>query len=69
MSKKYIALTVAGFVLFKIGAAIAYESRGYHAIGGEVLLLLLPFIWYGVEDMVRGMARLWKEVLEDDDII
>ena len=68
MSKKYVTLAIAGFVLFRIAAAAAYESRGYRAVGGEVLLLLLPVIWYLLENVLRDAADWWKEVRRDDKI-
>lgn len=39
---KYAALTVAGVLLFRAGAAYALTERGYKAIGGEVFALFLP---------------------------
>ena len=68
MSKKYVTLAIAGFVLFRIAAAAAYESRGYRAVGGEVLLLLLPVIWYGMENVVRDTIRWCREVLRHDEL-
>lgn len=46
---KYAALTIAGIMLFREGAARALAYRGYFAVGGEVFrplppdFLLLPF--------------------------
>lgn len=45
---KYAALTIAGIMLFREGAARALAYRGYFAVGGEVSpsssgFLLLPF--------------------------
>ena len=50
---KYAALTVAGVLLFRAGAAYALTERGYKAIGGEVFALLLPVFYYRVERLKR----------------
>lgn len=43
---KYAALTIAGIMLFREGAARALAYRGYFAVGGEVFALLLPIFYY-----------------------
>lgn len=50
---KYAALTLLGFIMFKIGAAQARIDRGYSAIGGEGLFLFLPVIYYLISKTVR----------------
>ena len=52
---KYAALTVAGILLFRAGAAHAYAQRGYFAVGGEVFALLLPLIYYAISSTVRDI--------------
>lgn len=52
---RYAFLTVAGVLLYKAGAAYAIRERGYHAIGGEALALLLPVLYYCGAATVRGM--------------
>lgn len=42
----YASLTVAGIMLFRAGAAVAYAERGYNAVGGEVFALFLPAFYY-----------------------
>ena len=42
---KYAALTLAGIILFRAGAAYALTERGYAAVGGEVVALLLPVLY------------------------
>lgn len=54
---RYVFLTVAGVVLYKLGAAYALRERGYHAIGGEALALLLPVLYYCGAATVRD----WKD--------
>ena len=55
----YALLMLAGVLLYKAGAAYALRERGYHAIGGEALALLLPVLYYcgaaTIQDIVRDM--------------
>lgn len=53
----YGLLTVAGVVLYKVGAAYALKERGYYAVGGEALALLLPVLWYAVGTTIRDFMR------------
>lgn len=62
---KYLFLTAAGIILFKYASAYATARRGYTAIGGEYLLLLLPAFYTVVDEMVRGMARDFAEIFGD----
>ena len=57
----YALLTVAGVLLYKVGAVYALRERGYHAVGGEVLALLLPVFWYTMAATVRDIVRDWKD--------
>lgn len=58
---KYVLLTVAGFALFEWAHAVASAERGYEAIGGEVFLLALPLVWFGLESMIRDMVTMARE--------
>ena len=42
---KYALLTACGCVLFYVGNRIATVRRGYAAIGGEMVFLLLPVFY------------------------
>ena len=53
----YVFLTVAGVLLYKLGAAYAMRERGYHAIGGEALALLLPVLYYCGAATIRDIVR------------
>jgi uncharacterized membrane protein YiaA len=53
----YAVLTVAGVLLYKLGAAYALRERGYYAVGGEALALLLPVLYYCAAVMVRDSVR------------
>lgn len=50
---------------FAWGKGTAQTERGYEAIGGEYLLLLLPAIYYTgkwtVLDWIADLCELWKE--------
>lgn len=49
----YVFLVVAGVLLYKLGAICALRERGYSAIGGEALALLLPVLYYVVSAIVN----------------
>ena len=53
----YVFLTAAGVLLYKLGAAYAMQERGYFAVGGEVLALLLPALYYVAKAMVRDIIK------------
>lgn len=53
----YAFLTLAGVVLYKAGAAYALRERGYYAVGGEALALLLPVLYYVVAAIVRDFVQ------------
>ena len=53
---KYSGLTLAGIILFRAGAAYALTERGYSAVGGEVVALLLPALWYLISQTVRDFT-------------
>lgn len=61
----YAFLTAAGVLLYKMGAAYALRERGYYAVGGEALALLLPVLYYvlsaTVRDFVRDIKDGWRE--------
>ena len=57
----YAFLTVAGVLLYKLGAAYALRERGYYAIGGAALALLLPVFYYCAAATVRDIMRDAKD--------
>lgn len=57
----YALLTVAGILLYKVGAAYAMRERGYYAIGGEALALLLPAFYYAAAKTIGDIARDLKD--------
>lgn len=52
---RYVILTVAGVLLYKAGAACALRERGYFAVGGEAVFLLLPVLYCLAAAVVRDM--------------
>ena len=54
---RYAFLTAAGILLYKLGAAIALRERGYYAVGGEALALLLPVLYYVAAVMIRDIIK------------
>ena len=57
----YAFLTVAGVLLYKLGAAYALRERGYFAVGGEALALLLPALYYCAAATIRDIIKDWRE--------
>ena len=57
-----LLVTVSAFVW---GRQTALAERGYTAIGGEYLFLLLPFMYYPgkrtILDWVAEIRELWRE--------
>ena len=58
---RYAFLAVAGVLLHKLGAAYALRERGYYAVGGEALALLLPVFYYCAATTVRDIIKDWRE--------
>lgn len=60
---RYALLTLAGILLYKVGAAYALRERGYFAVGGEAVAMLLPVLYYlfakTIRDFVRDMGDRW----------
>lgn len=57
----YAFLTVAGVLLYKAGAAYALQERGYYAVGGEALALLLPVLYYTMAKTIGDIIKDWRE--------
>ena len=57
----YVFLAVAGVLLYKAGAAYALRERGYFAVGGEALALLLPMLYYCAAATIRDIVRDMKD--------
>lgn len=53
---KCAALTIAGILLFRAGAAYVNAQRGYEAIGGEIFILFIPTICY------EFFVKIWEYI-------
>lgn len=53
----YALLTVAGVLLYRVGAVYALRQRGYYAVGGEAVALLLPVFYWLVSTLIRDFLR------------
>ena len=60
---KYAVLTVCGILLYLLAAKQVLAKRGYFAIGGEGLFLLLP-VFYGA---THAVIRDWIKEIKDRD--
>ena len=54
---KYAALTLAGIILFRAGAAYGLKERGYSAAGGEAFALFLPAFYALLSGVGRGYVK------------
>jgi len=54
---KYAALTAAGIILFRAGAAYGLQECGYTAVGGEVFALLLPVLYPLISAVARDCIK------------
>lgn len=61
----YACLTVGGILLFRAGAAVAYEQRGYIAVGGEAFALFLPLFYYLFSEVVGETVADIKKIMEE----
>lgn len=57
----YAFLTAAGVLLYKAGAAYAMRERGYYAVGGEALALMLPVFYYAMSAAIRDIIKDRRE--------
>jgi len=44
----------------------AYEFRGYKAVGGEYILLLLPVIFLLIRRVAKDWLEQWRTAREDE---
>ena len=57
---KYLAITLCGVILYLIAHEYSTLERGYEAIGGEALLLLLPLWWGLLEQTAKDMWDMFR---------
>lgn len=63
---KYVVLSVCGLALFRVASAFAFAERGYTAIGGEAVFILLPLFYYLFSALARDMRREIKIFKEEN---
>ena len=65
MLLELLAVLLVTALAFVWGKQVAQAERGYTAIGGEYLLLLLPAMYYTgkrtILDWIADIRELWKE--------
>ena len=68
---KYLLLAAGGVALFLVTNQAETARRGYQAIGGEALLILLPVMYAllarTAKDMVREIRRVIRECTEREE--
>lgn len=62
---KWCGLTLLAVALFWIARGQAQTARGCDAVGGELLILGLPFYWDAIGRTIKDWAGLIKEVKND----
>lgn len=62
---KYTALSICGFLLFKLGQAAALNQRGYIAHGGEYLLLALPLYYHTFKKTIDEIKKELQEIMNE----
>lgn len=60
-----LGVLTATAVLFVKAQSVALASRGYFAIGGEFMLLLLPIIYYLAKQTIRDFAADIAELIRN----
>lgn len=58
---KYIIIAVVGVILFFLTHRAALTERTTGGIGGEVVFIILPLIWWLVERTVKEFAAEIKK--------
>lgn len=60
-----VAVLLVTALAFAWGKQTAQAERGYTAIGGEYLLLILPAVYYTgkrtILDWITDLRKLWRE--------
>jgi hypothetical protein len=62
--ERFLVLTATAALLIK-AQSYALAWRGYFAVGGEFMLLLLPIIYYIVKQEIRDFAADIAELLRN----
>ncbi|MCL2107794.1 MAG: hypothetical protein FWH20_00420 [Oscillospiraceae bacterium] len=62
---KWLAIIAITVILFLCAKKHAYEFRGYEAIGGEYIILLLPVIFVLIRKVVKDWLNRWRAACEE----
>lgn len=65
LAAEFIGILTVTAVAFIKARAYAGVWRGYDAIGGEFMLLLLPIIYYLLKQTIRDYVRDFVELYEN----
>lgn len=63
---KWALIIAASQALFILGKEAALRERGYQAIGGEYALLLLPLLYYAVEQTVKDWGKTLRALQREE---
>ena len=63
--RKFLFLTLCGFLFFFVGSQLAYIERGYPALGGEVFFLLTPLIFPIVSSAVSAAYKVIQQNIKE----
>lgn len=59
---KWAAIGAVSLLLFIVARDAALRERGYEALGGEYMILLLPVVYYEVERVVKDWIADLREL-------
>ena len=65
VAAEFIGILTVTAVVFIKARAYAGAWRGYDAMGGEFMLLLLPIIYYLLKQTIRDYVRDFVELYEN----
>lgn len=57
---KTILITVLVFISFFVLNGVGEAQRGYKAVGGEVLVFIMPFLIIGARNCIHDLIDLFK---------
>jgi len=56
---KFLLYIIAAILLFKLGQAMAFRERGYHAVGGEMFILFLPVLVPLIKQTIKDLKDIF----------
>ena len=61
---EFLAVLIVTAVVFTKGLSAALAWRGYKAVGGEFMLLLLPIIYYEAKRIITALRTIRRRTTE-----